>query len=638
MKNNILAFSLCLLVLGGCNKDFLDRKPIDQLTDGTAFETYDNFKTYAWGLYDYFGGYGQTAAQYPTYFASQEFNSDNFSETRSGAQSAYAMGTKLVPTAAGAATNMLQISQWNFSYVRRVNIMLDHIETSSMTQAEKDHWKSVGFFFRSLRYYDLIAAFGDVPWLEHELNINDTAVLYATQTPRDTVARKMLNDLIWAESHIKATGDGSNTINVHVVRALISRFGLFEGTWRKYHGLSDANLFLQASFDYSQKLVASFPSIMSSYDDVYNSEDLSGKPGIILFKPYVANTTINNGSTSINPANTRFTASTNWYADVPKDAIESFLCSDGRPISSSTVYAGDDSMYAVFKNRDRRLYWNIIPPYRVKFKNPSPTSAAGASDTLWTRDANADYGQYIDLMKSFPGNTNKTLPLLAQTADMKSGNVIPNIPHFDKWNRSLSNWANTPAQNIAIAQVVSRIGYQFWKFYNRLPQDNSTNNTQDCPLFRIEEVMVNYAEAAYELGMFNQSIADLTINKLRARASVQPMTVAAIDGGFDLNRDPSVDPVLWEIRRERRVELFGDGFRFNDLKRWAKGTYLNQYALGVKVKNADYGNALTIDGGAAVGYVRFFAAATGWNDKFYLEPVPTQEMVINPSLKQAPGW
>lgn len=116
------------------------------------------------------------------------------------------------------------------------------------------------------------------------------------------------------------------------------------------------------------------------------------------------------------------------------------------------------------------------------------------------------------------------------------------------------------------------------------------------------------------------------------------MVVANITASFDANRDPSVDPVLWEIRRERRVELMGDGFRFNDLKRWMKGTYLNKQQLGVWVNNSDYNNKLSISGGGPSGYVQFFGVPTGWLDKYYLEPVPTQELALNPKLKQSPGW
>lgn len=291
-------------------------------------------------------------------------------------------------------------------------------------------------------------------------------------------------------------------------------------------------------------------------------------------------------------------------------------------------------MYNEFRNRDRRLYFTVIPPYEVKFKNTSKLSATGNSDTLWTYTSNPGDAEYVTLMNNLPGNTNKRLPLQAQSPDMQSGNVIPNVPHFTVYPYALGN---APTK-VSVPQIVSQLGFFLWKYYNRLAQDNSGACTNDCPIFRMGEVLLNDAEASFELGSFNQSVADATINKLRVRVNVAPMVVADINGSFDLNRDPAVDPVLWEIRRERRVELIGDGLRFNDLKRWAKGTYLNNYPLGAKVYNATYGNKLSIAGGSAFGYVQYFPAATGWNDMYYLEPIPLQELVVNPQLTQNPGW
>jgi hypothetical protein len=652
MSKNIFSIffaGFATVILLGCRKEFLNKTPSNQLTDKTAFVTYQNFQTYAWSLYDYFSGYGNGGSTMPPAFNSQEnANSDNISN---GTQSAYANQSKLLPSAAGGATSSLEISRWDFSYVRRVNIMLDNIDQSSMSQTDKDHWRSVGYFFRALRYYDLIAAFGDVPWVDHALSDTSASILFGPRTSRDTVAQNILNNLTWAESHIKPLGEGlkSNTINQDCVRFLLSRFGLFEGTWRKYHGLNDANIYLQACSTYSQKLIASYPTVMSSYDDVYNSEDLSNKAGIILYKQYV-NTIFNN------PQLTRYTASTSWNSEVPKSAIESFLCTDGKPISTSAVYKGDDSMYAAFKNRDRRLYFIVTPPYSVKFINTAVTNQSGNSDNLWTYDPNPEYGYFVHYMNdSITGNVGKKLPAIAQTNDMKSGNVIPNMPHFPSYNVAMSH---LPTKAVGITQMVGKLGYYYWKYFNRLPMDGSSNygGTQDCPLFRIEEVMLNYAEAMSELGLFSQSIADQTINVIRQRANptnwpAMKMNVAAIDGSFDLNRDASVTPVLWEIRRERRIELFGDGFRFNDLKRWKKGNYLNDYQLGVKIydKNRMYPNItvgsttlsnanILINGGGNSGYVKNLPMPLGWLDKFYLEPIPAQEIAINPNLTQNPGW
>ncbi|HET7898804.1 MAG TPA: RagB/SusD family nutrient uptake outer membrane protein, partial [Flavisolibacter sp.] len=216
MKKYIIALSALSLFIAGCKKDLI-RNPLDSVVEETAFVSYENFKTYSWGLYDYFDGYGAGSA-IPPVVGSQELNSDNIVSNTS--LSGYFTGGKSVPANAGGATSSLSVSGWNFSYLRRVNLMLDHVNSSSMSDADKRHWRSVGLFFRALRYYDMMAAFGDVPWVEHATSDTSNAVLYGPRTSRDTVALHVLNDLVWAEENIKANGDGANTINRNCVQFL----------------------------------------------------------------------------------------------------------------------------------------------------------------------------------------------------------------------------------------------------------------------------------------------------------------------------------------------------------------------------------------------------------------------------------
>src|SRR5690606_37455686 len=113
-------------------------------------------------------------------------------------------------------------------------------------EAEANHWRSVGCFFRAANYAALINRYGGVPYVDRPLSDADTEALQAPRTPRDEVAKHILADLQYAGANIFPEGDGPNTINVHVIRAMISRFGLMEGTWRKYHNLSDAEVYLEA--------------------------------------------------------------------------------------------------------------------------------------------------------------------------------------------------------------------------------------------------------------------------------------------------------------------------------------------------------------------------------------------------------
>ena len=80
----------------------------------------------------------------------------------------------------------------------------------------------------------------------------------------------------------------------------------------------------------------------------------------------------------------------------------------------------------------------------------------------------------------------------------------------------------------------ARWAFWMWKYYNTHTNcANATGvNTTDAPLFRLGEILLNYAEAKWELTEFNQDIADLTINKLRDRVHVAHMEVAQINETF----------------------------------------------------------------------------------------------------------
>ena len=457
-------------------------------------------------------------------------------------------------------------------------------------------------------------------------------IVYAPRDSRDVVAANILRDLQYAEANIKPDGDGSNTINVHVVRALISRFGLFEGTWRKYHGLGNANTYLSACIDASEKLMQSIPELHNNYDEMFNQESLTGMKGVILFKMYLEGLAAFQGSRVISRA------SGNTY-DLSKEMVEKYLCSDGKPISTSPLYDGDKTPFDEFRNRDYRLLFTVLPPSRV-YKSGAATSlewrflttndavTIGANPSRQvTKEDSITYREYIDILSKISKPYQKALPAIA-------------------WNNTLATSYTPRFRNFSegIAPTSGQHGYWYWKYYDTNPPLQSIN-TQDVIVFRIEEAMLNYAEAKFELNQFTQDVANRTINKLRARVNVAAMNVAEIGENFDLKRDQTVPPVLWEIRRERMVELFGENFLFNDVRRWKKGEYYNTRPKGMWVKNADYNNTLKIEGNNSVaeskdkeGYVIYLDQPKGWLEHYYLLPIPLNDIALNPQLEQNPGY
>lgn len=634
MKKKIIYLASAFLVsFTGCNDDFLEYLPKTDLTEETAFITYDNFRTYSWGLYGIFGNsimrqYISNGSYAPGDVLANYLYSSNSTNTQSNQWQWN-----------NITSSMNTDDSWNFDYIRKVNIMLHNIDDSKMKDVEKEHWRSVGLFFRAYRYYDLLARYGDVPWLEDVVGDDDVDILYGERTSRDIVAANILRDLKYAEENIYVDGEGSdtNTINRNVVRALLSRFCLFEGTWRKYHSLSDAELYLKECERISKLLLDAYPTIAANYVDLWSSDDLSQLPGIILYKQHESNL--------IMTGLPRGERGGGMYTSMHARTVGRYLCQDGKPIATSKLYEGAGAQASVndeFKNRDHRLYWRCIPPYKTN-KGNAVSVTEDNKDSWWTEGMDPKDRYYIDYMNKI-NDENHQFPLRTWQPHFLSR--VPMI------QTSSHSWG--PMRNYG--------GYYFYMYYSTYNEENIQAGgvfaTTDYPIFHIEEVMLNYAECMYELGKFDQPIADLTINKLRARANVAAMNVGEINESFDPDRDPVVHPMAWEIRRERMVELIGEGFGFYDIRRWNRGEYfMNQRPLGVRVteseRNDYFGKASIFvteadfnvdasvtkeDIGRVVCVGDFVKQGKGWKDYYNLNPIPKTQLVLNKNLEQNPGW
>lgn len=585
-KISILLFSL-LIAVTSCNDDILDKLPIDTLVEETTFTSDQNFKTFSWGFYTVFSGYALNAAN-------SEFKGDLMLRSNGSQGDSWLWQRRTVPTGDGL---------WNSAYrnIRRANIMLGNTDNGSLTDSQSKHWESVALFFRAYNYYSLIVQFGEVPWISEVLT-DESEALQFPRTPRDELAQNILDDLLFAESNINEAGN--NTIDVHVVRALISRFGLFEGTWRNYHSLGGETQYLQASVDASTKLLADHPTLIEKYDLVFNSESLSGQSGILLYKDYVAGEVMH-------ILTSRHRNSAGWW-DLTRKAADKYLCIDGQNRWVSPLFDGETDPYDEARSRDRRLYTTTTLPFKVGV-------VSDGTKRNWEYDADPKHREYLDFMDGFSDDSHKAGPTSNWT-----GFIVKQEPHYRKFN-------NGQGYNVTYT------GYRSHKYYNNLNTGIQNQDFADAPIFRMGEVMVNHAEAKFELGQFSQVDADATINKLRTRGGVAPLNIGSIAN--DPTRDASVDPVLWEIRRERAVELMMEGFRPNDIRRWKKFVeYGSEEKLGRWVNNGDFGNALPIQNGTAQGYISPYGVPPGVPEHYYLSPIPSNQIVLNPNLVQNPGW
>ncbi len=174
-------------------------------------------------------------------------------------------------------------------------------------------------------------------------------------------------------------------------------------------------------------------------------------------------------------------------------------------------------------------------------------------------------------------------------------------------------------------------GYQLAKFFNPAQENQAWDRSfADAPMIRYAEVLLILAEAKAELNTLTQADLDLTINVLRTKAGVAPLVVSHAS-------------VLQEVRRERRVELAFEGFRYDDLIRWKQGAQLAGPVVGLKFNADDITNASKFVVGQHIqldenGYILSPNSYAFDESKNYYFPVPLNELSLNQNLKQTPGW
>lgn len=206
----------------------------------------------------------------------------------------------------------------------------------------------------------------------------------------------------------------------------------------------------------------------------------------------------------------------------------------------------------------------------------------------------------------------------------------------------------TPSYNEApsIDTKYCTTGYHVMKYHSPDPaQWNIGLSTLDVFIFRYAEVLLNYAEAMAELGLCDDNVLDITINQLRDRVGMPHLTakVGFSDPGWP-DYGYTLTPLLYEIRRERAVELLGEGFRWDDIVRWKAGSLLEnpKSMLGMKMSDKlkdmyeDFNRQVNED-----GYLIVYPDKKSriWDDKLYLHPLPIEETTMNPNLlPNNPGW
>lgn len=501
-------------------------------------------------------------------------------------------------------------SDWQTGYqnLRKVNYFFHNYKVPEAQENEDVlSLKGEAYFLRAYWHFDLLKKFGSIPVMDAFWDENATiAGLQIPAKTRNEVARFILSDLVEAKNLLHSRGKYSGIrINKEAAMVLAMNVALYEGTWEKYHSSDDfasstneSNYFLGEVINWGNELFGCGIDLYKTgqnpgdaFAALFNSKDLSGMGEVLLWRKYSSDEGVFH---DVNGNLKAGVVDSEGAAGITQSLVDNYLNADGTFIDPTNEKFKD--FKETFEGRDPRLIQTVMNE--------------GAK---------------------FASATTATPMHLEEYTDEKKNTISPPKLAGDGNTRSLT-------------------GYHI-----RLGIDTtfvSGNGETALPIIRYAEGLLAYAEAATELEMWSDDIANKTLKALRERAGVKYLAPAKdanfTDFGYTLT------PVLQEIRRERRSELALQGFRLDDLMRWkadklivgkrGKGAYVGDESILFKSYSPDnqkrIRERLTLDdnkwadpmaGTLPSGY-QFHA------DRDYLLPIPPSELELNKKLKQNPKW
>lgn len=569
---------VCVGMMAMAMTSCLDFSPEAQMNDDTVWNSASNFQLFANQFYTYTHDF-QSGDPYQ-YAVSDGPHSDTRSDLMAEANvNVYSQGTNTVPEKDNNYTKLYQ-------HIYYTNLLLKNA-------ASFGDQKSIAVpvaeakFFRAYCYFELVQLYGNVILLTEPVDI-DSPKMNAVRDDRSLVIDQCVQDLQDAANGLPDTPSEAGRLSKDAANAFLSRVALFEGTWQKFHnGGADAteNSERVTSLLNTAKTAAKAVMEAGHYKLFYNEklgtesyrymfilEDAQCNPAGLTTKDNTEYILARRHRLA-DGVGLNITKAYLTNAVYPTRKLANmYVCQDGLPIDKSAQFKGYDLATSEFQNRDNRML----------------TTLAQRGTKVW--DNTAEH---------------------CRTA-----------------------WDDSDLARAKVVGATANSGYQTHKWaVERQVADRY--ESMDFPVIRYAEVLLNFAEAVYELqGRISDSDLDKSVNLVRQRSNPKMVKLsnALVDNNGLSMRE--------EIRRERTVELVFEGFRIDDLKRWATAPVeMPQTLLGVKWKGtqfeslwANQSRQLDADGCIILYDNR------QWDDKLYLYPLPSDQMQLNPNIGQNPGW
>ena len=656
--SKVLVIGALTLVGTSCSNDFLDRKPLDQVEPGQFYKTADQLKSFIMSQYEAFTSFNQS---YSAGLATLDNGTDNQAQKGSPNRRLFSQDNWKVPSDGGLGVNT----------IRDINYFIQKVEVNMKEQTiigpQEVIKQALGeaYFFRAYQYFDRLKTYGDFPIITEPLPAdNKILVEQSKRQPRNEVARFILKDLDKAIELLPAAVVRNQRLTKRAAHLFRSRVALYEGTFEKYHAGSgrvpgdaswpgkdkewnkgkifnsanEVTYFLTEAMK-DAKLVADAteltpntevtnpttePHGWNPYFEMFGIQNPSVYPEVIFWKEY------NRTAAVVHHTSQRMSTgtATGWT----RGLVESFLTKDGKPYYAVSNRS-DATIKEVKEGRDGRLQLFLF----------------GEGDVM---------------------SMNKKPSVLFQNASL-----------------------------LATDETQESTGYRQRKGKNYDPENllGGVRDDSGHVLFRGAEAYLNYIEASYLLTGNLTAEAKAYWEKLRVRAGIKAGSIDETIAATDMSKEADVnrasydwaafsggtsinDATLYSIRRERRCELAGEGFRMDDLIRWRAMDQVKNYQLeGVnfwdkiheyeyfKRKDKDGKDILVADAskkanmsskeieGKHVKYVHPYQIVKQNNDMWdgytfyqahYLSPISIIELQLcsptndkdNSNLYQNPGW
>lgn len=606
----------CLVFLS-CNKQVLDRPPLTDVIDGPEFwRNEDDVRLYANAFYaNYFTGYNTsfTADYTPVrgYTFSDDLTGKNVQANfESSVPTSRGSTTLIAPETTVSAVWMSEYAgpTWNFAWVRKANILLDRMETRVKPKVSEEAYKHWTAVGRFFRGFEY----------SRLVSVFGDVPYFDTEVPNTDLTT------LYKDRDNRGV----------VMDAVYDDFKYVLANIRENDGTLFLNRYIAAAF------ISRFMLFEGTFQH-YHGLDAARAKKYLEFAVEAAGIVMNSNKYN-------FTR-------------------DFKSLFSSESLAGHPEVL-LYRVYDAALsITHCIGSYQ------NGTEVVGVDPNLV-------------LIKSFIANDGNTWQnsSVANASSFSIADLVKTRdPRFEASfiDKTLASSATLLyGYKFASREAITYIGRTY------PPAWGSNTNTSDAPVMRLAEVVLNWIEAKAVLAQYfggpavTQADLDKSVNAIRNR----PLDAAAIAKGVkktsplllsaipvDPVRDADVPELIWEIRRERRMEFVFEHTRLLDLKRWKKlrnmdfstnpdyflgpwvnvqaeiPSYLTAANIGkVRVKKTD-GTIITYDGTNASAMIGFWMVENAQNrlaftDRSYMAPVGQSQIIQYEEqgfkLTQTTGW